>query len=228
MVEKAEEKGVYGGSNALDVGRADSAPRRSRLQQYSSFTAHDGPARPPRIPQQRNQRNTLPLRDSLISTDLVTAVVLSTPFHLFPQRPTVAYSTPANTAFEATNSAVPNNLSNHRRRTSRGVHAPSQGGRPSNLSPSKTTFQNTPFEEEDVEEAAPRSSAADYAFAPAPAGAAMSLDHSPSPQRGGGWSSPGLTTPYEDANPGSGAVSRSRSPTVKSFGDLNGGGPGGA
>lgn len=55
----------------------------------------------------------------------------------------------------------------------------------------------------------------------------MSLDHSPSPQQGGGWSSPGLTTPYEDANPGSGAVSRSRSPAVKPFGDLNGG-PGGA
>ncbi|KAI7295540.1 galactosyl transferase GMA12/MNN10 family protein [Hortaea werneckii] len=203
MVEKAEERGVYGRSNALDKGRA----RHDPPGYSSSFTAHDGPARPPRIPQQRNQRNqrnTLPL-------------------------PTVAYSTPANTAFEATNSNTPNTLSNHRRRTSRGVHAPSQGGRPSNLSPSKTTLQNTPFEE-DVEEAAPRSTAADYAFAPAPApaGAAMSLDHSPSPQRGGGWSSPGLTTPYEDANPGSGAVSRSRSPAVKSFGDLNGGGPGGA
>lgn len=139
----------------------------------------------------------------------------------------MAYSTPANTAFEATNSTNPVNLShNHRRRTSRGVHAPSQGGRPSNLSPTKTTFRDTPFEE-DVEEA-PRTTAADYAFAPAtPAGATMSLDHSPSPQQGGGWSSPGLTTPYEDANPGSGAVSRSRSPAVKPFGDLNGG-PGGA
>ncbi|KAI6812264.1 galactosyl transferase GMA12/MNN10 family protein [Hortaea werneckii] len=202
MVEKAEERGVYGGSNALDKGRA----RHDPPGYSSSFTAHDGPARPPRIPQQRNQRNTLPL-------------------------PTVAYSTPANTAFEATNSNIPNILSNHRRRTSRGVHAPSQGGRPSNLSsPSKTTLhQNTLFDK-DVEEAAPRSTAADYAFAPAPApaGAAMSLDHSPSPQRGGGWSSPGLTTPYEDANPGSGAVSRSRSPAVKSFGDLNGVGPGGA
>ncbi|RMY44603.1 hypothetical protein D0865_10444, partial [Hortaea werneckii] len=135
---------------------------------------------------------------------------------------TVAYSTPANTAFEAANP-----LSHHRRRTSRGVNAPSQGGRPSNLSPTKTTFRDTPFEE-DAEEA-PRTTAADYAFAPAPppAGGAMSLDHSPSPQQGGGWSSPGLTTPYEDANPGSGAVSRSRSPAVKPFGDLNGG-PGGA
>lgn len=139
----------------------------------------------------------------------------------------MAYSTPANSAFEATNSTIPNTLSSHRRRTSRGVNAPSQGGRPSNLSPTKTTFRDTPFEE-DVEEP-PRTTAADYAFAPAPpAGGAMSLDHSPSPQRGGGWSSPGLTTPYEDANPGSGAVSRSRSPAVKSFGDLNGVGPGGA
>ncbi|KAI7537703.1 hypothetical protein KC343_g18009, partial [Hortaea werneckii] len=194
----------------------------------SSFTAHNGPARPPRIPQ---QRNTLPRCDSLISTtstDLLLSLLPLTPFHLLsPEKPTVAYATPANTAFEAANSTIPNNLSNHRRRTSRGVHAPSQGGRPSNLSPTKTTFRDTPFEE-DVEEAAPRSTAADYAFAPAPAGAAMSLDHSPSPQRGGGWSSPGLTTPYEDVNPGSGAVSRSRSPAVKSFGDLNGGAPGGA
>ncbi|KAI7199647.1 hypothetical protein KC324_g3145, partial [Hortaea werneckii] len=133
----------------------------------------------------------------------------------------------ANTASEATNTTIPNTLSHHRRRTSRGVNAPSQGGRPSNLSPTKTTFRDTPFEA-DVEEA-PRTTAADYAFAPAPppAGGAMSLDHSPSPQQGGGWSSPGLTTPYEDANPGSGAVSRSRSPAVKPFGDLNGG-PGGA
>lgn len=45
----------------------------------------------------------------------------------------------------------------------------------------------------------------------------MSLDRSPSPHRDGGWSSPGLNTPYEDSN------GRARSPG-KRYGDLNGGG----
>ncbi|KAF2716365.1 glycosyltransferase family 34 protein [Polychaeton citri CBS 116435] len=47
----------------------------------------------------------------------------------------------------------------------------------------------------------------------------MSLDRSPSPQRGGGWSSPGLTTPYDEGA----SRSRSRSP-LKNYGDLNGSG----
>ncbi|KXL46973.1 glycosyltransferase family 34 protein [Acidomyces richmondensis BFW] len=44
----------------------------------------------------------------------------------------------------------------------------------------------------------------------------MSLDRSPSPQAGGGWSSPGLSPPYEETN------GRSRSPG-KRYGALNGG-----
>jgi mannan polymerase II complex MNN10 subunit len=44
----------------------------------------------------------------------------------------------------------------------------------------------------------------------------MSLDRSPSPRRGGGWSSPGLTSPYDSSSP------RSRSP-AKKYGELNGG-----
>lgn len=47
----------------------------------------------------------------------------------------------------------------------------------------------------------------------------MSLDHSPSPHQSGGWSSPGLTTPYEETN---GSRSRGPSPS-KRYGDLNGG-----
>lgn len=49
----------------------------------------------------------------------------------------------------------------------------------------------------------------------------MSLDRSPSPRRGGGWSSPGLTSPYEDGGHG-----RARSP-AKGYGELRAGGAGG-
>lgn len=49
-------------------------------------------------------------------------------------------------------------------------------------------------------------------------GSHMSLDRSPSPHRDGGWSSPGLTTPYDD-----GSTSRSRSPAIRKYGNLNGG-----
>ena len=44
----------------------------------------------------------------------------------------------------------------------------------------------------------------------------MSLSRSPSPRRDGGWSSPGLTTPYDESN------GRSRSPR-KPYGGINGG-----
>jgi hypothetical protein len=44
----------------------------------------------------------------------------------------------------------------------------------------------------------------------------MSLSRSPSPRRDGGWSSPGLSTPYDETN------GRSRSPR-KAYGDVNGG-----
>lgn len=47
----------------------------------------------------------------------------------------------------------------------------------------------------------------------------MSLSRSPSPRRDGGWSSPGLTTPYDESN------GRSRSPR-KAYGDINGGAQG--
>ena len=47
----------------------------------------------------------------------------------------------------------------------------------------------------------------------------MSLSRSPSPRRDGGWSSPGLTTPYDESN------GRSRSPR-KAYGDVNGGAQG--
>lgn len=47
----------------------------------------------------------------------------------------------------------------------------------------------------------------------------MSLDRSPSPQRGGGWASPGLTTPLEEGSTGR---SRGASPN-KRYGELNGG-----
>jgi mannan polymerase II complex MNN10 subunit len=52
-----------------------------------------------------------------------------------------------------------------------------------------------------------------------PAGKHMSLDRSPSPREGGGWSSPGLNTLSE----GSASRSRGSSPAKKSYGDLNGG-----
>lgn len=48
----------------------------------------------------------------------------------------------------------------------------------------------------------------------------MSLSRSPSPRRDGGWSSPGLTTPYDESN------GRSRSPR-KPYGGINGGPQGG-
>ena len=47
----------------------------------------------------------------------------------------------------------------------------------------------------------------------------MSLSRSPSPRRDGGWSSPGLSTPYDEFN------GRSRSPR-KPYGDVNGGAQG--
>lgn len=87
--------------------------------------------------------------------------------------------------------------SGHRRRTSRGLHVPVDGNARSQLSsttsPTKQVqLGTTPFIEEDERDQ-------------------MSLDRSPSPQRDGGWSSPGLTTPFED--PRSGRL-RSASPSM--------------
>ena len=91
----------------------------------------------------------------------------------------------------------------HRRRTNSrgGLHAPPDGLKNSHLS--SAPLGTTPFNEEDEDR---------------PYGKHMSLDHSPSPQQGGGWSSPGLTAPAEES------VSRSRGGSpAKQYGDLNGG-----
>lgn len=88
--------------------------------------------------------------------------------------------------------------SGHRRRTSRASlnvhldgHSRTQLGLTS--SPTKQVqLGTTPFIEEDDRDP-------------------MSLDHSPSPQRDGGWSSPGLTTPFEDTK---GARIRGVSPNM--------------
>jgi mannan polymerase II complex MNN10 subunit len=83
----------------------------------------------------------------------------------------------------------------HRRRTSSiSVHA----------KPSTTTLLSAPLEE---------STENRY----------MSLDRSPSPREGGGWSSPGLTTPYDDVT---NARSRGSSPSKK-YGELVNGNAGG-
>lgn len=87
--------------------------------------------------------------------------------------------------------------SGHRRRTSRNsIHAPLDGHIRTQLStatsPIKGQLGTTPFIEEDDRDH-------------------MSLDRSPSPQPNGGWSSPGLTTPFED--PKSGRL-RSVSPSM--------------
>ncbi len=82
----------------------------------------------------------------------------------------------------------------HRRRTSSvGVH-----GQPKLLSRSlHPTVGGNPFNEEEEERKQ------------------MSLDHSPT-RDGGGWSSPGLTTPYDEGS----ARSRGGSPGKKAYGDL--------
>ena len=94
--------------------------------------------------------------------------------------------------------------SSHRRRTSRpSLNAPIDSIllRESNRAASPTkahrrnrTLAGTPFDEEEEEQKH------------------MSLDRSPSPQRDGGWSSPGLTVPMDELN-----GSRPR------YGDVNGG-----
>lgn len=88
----------------------------------------------------------------------------------------------------------------HRRRLSRTLNAP--GGESAKiLSP---TFGSTPFNEEE-DDYNQRSTTQP-----------MSLSRSPSPRRDGGWSSPGLSTPYDESN------GRSRSPR-KPYGGINGG-----
>lgn len=89
--------------------------------------------------------------------------------------------------------------SSHRRRTSRGTHAPPNTLRSPTFSHS---FGTSPFNEEDEYQK-------DH----------MSLDRPPSPLPGGGWSSPGLATtpPIENH------IARSRSPGQKNYGKLNGG-----
>lgn len=85
------------------------------------------------------------------------------------------------------------------------MNAPAAESSSKILSP---TFGSTPFHEEEDEEYSHRSTTQP-----------MSLSRSPSPRRDGGWSSPGLTTPYDESN------GRSRSPR-KAYGDINGGAQG--
>ena len=95
--------------------------------------------------------------------------------------------------------------SSHRRRTSRG----SKGLHvlPESAIAKHVTFDTTAFDEEDE----------DNIYSESPQH--MSLDRSPSPRRAGGWSSPGLSTPVEEAG---GSRSRGVSPR-KAYGELNGG-----
>jgi len=111
----------------------------------------------------------------------------------------VAYS---HTGAEATTS------SQHRRRTSRGLHAPPEGLTQPHTSASRSPssrrrLASTPFDEADE---------SDHYINPH-----MSLDRSPSREREGGWSSSGLTTPYDDSN------GRARSPAGRGYGELDGG-----
>lgn len=102
--------------------------------------------------------------------------------------------------------------SSHRRRTSRtshGAHVPPDASILASKHHLNTFASTTPFHEED--EAA-------YAESPQQ----MSLDRSPSPQRGGGWSSPGLTTPVDELGAAGASRSRGASPR-KGYGELNGG-----
>jgi hypothetical protein len=98
--------------------------------------------------------------------------------------------------------------SSHRRRLSRSLNAPSNStDSAAVLSP---TLGSTPFHEDREDEYNQRSSTTQP----------MSLSRSPSPRRDGGWSSPGLTTPFDETN------GRSRSPR-KPYGGINGGPQGG-
>ena len=126
----------------------------------------------------------------------------------------VAYSR-SHSGAEATTSSQ---QQEHRRRTSRGLHVPPEGlrgqgqgqghGHPS-PSPTRTSFGGATFYEEDEE---------DHRQGYGQGQKHMSLDRSPSPQRSGGWASPGLTIPDDGTN------GRSRSPAAsKVYGDLNGG-----
>ena len=97
--------------------------------------------------------------------------------------------------------------SSHRRRTSRnsrGLHV-----QPDAPIAKHVTFGTTAFveEEENFLSESPQQQQQQKQ---------MSLDRSPSPRRGGGWSSPGLSTPVEEGR------SRGASPR-KGYGDLNGG-----
>lgn len=102
----------------------------------------------------------------------------------------------------------------HRRRPSRTLHAPVTDSARASSNTLSPTFGSTPFNEEDdtthYSEQPP----------PHPTTQPMSLSRSPSPRREGGWSSPGLSTPYDESG------GRSRSPR-KAYGGLNGGPQGG-
>lgn len=98
----------------------------------------------------------------------------------------------------------------HRRRPSRTLHAPVNESTRASSNTLSPTFGSTPFHEEDDSQ--------QYSERPPPASTTqpMSLSRSPSPRRDGGWSSPGLSTPYDESS------GRSRSPR-KAYGGINGG-----
>nr|POF12936.1 hypothetical protein CFP56_10084 [Quercus suber] len=101
-------------------------------------------------------------------------------------------SSPPNIKASSSTSTVPV-TSHRRRRSSRVLHAPTENLRKTHVHPSlaaSQTLPSTPFVEHDADTRRHH----------------MSLDRSPSPHRGGGWSSPGLTTPVDDRS----GVPRSR------------------
>lgn len=115
---------------------------------------------------------------------------------------------PAKVAYKHAGAEV---SSSHRRRTSRssGIHVQPDASFVTRHRINSVTAH--PFHEEDE-------LASTAAFADSPQ--QMSLDRSPSPRRGGGWSSPGLSTPIDET--GAGSRSRGASPR-KGYGELNGG-----
>lgn len=122
---------------------------------------------------------------------------------LSARRSTVLHTPDNNVAFSPSTAEAG---SSHRRRLSRSLNAPSTDSA-AVLSP---TLGSTPFHEDREDEYNQRSSTTHP----------MSLSRSPSPRRDGGWSSPGLTTPFDETN------GRSRSPR-KPYGGINGGPQGG-
>lgn len=155
-----------------------------------------------------------------IARILVSIAYYCSPANSLPRgsTATVAYSPAA--AAQATTSSNGQVSSSHRRRTSRGLHAPPAEGLRTTPPSTTATSSSIPFIEE----------ADDDVYTPSQRGLGgledMSLDRSPSPSPRGGWSSPGLTTPFSSSDT---MTSHSRSHTSspagarKHYGDLHSG-----